>query len=62
MWSTDARGYTDHIDCNSPALADPVTCTGTVDAPQTLTPAEAVLDVEWKKECLEDLEARGNHR
>jgi hypothetical protein len=49
LWSIDALGNADHINCSSPAHADTVTCTDTVDAPQTLTPAEAVLDVEWRK-------------
>jgi len=49
-WSIDARGFADHVDGTGVAPADPITRTGTAQAPQTLTADEIGLEVEWKRE------------
>jgi len=46
LWSIDARGKLEHVDGSAIAPADPITRT----ANQVLTPAEDVLNAEWRKE------------
>ena len=46
LWSTDARGYADHVDSSGATLVDPITRT---DAARALTAVEVAFDVELKK-------------